>query len=501
MPAPSPVPRLARPALPTARPLLSAQRVFSRWRGLFLVGVLPLWPLGQGCSETPPPVESPQTAPLSPTVTEVLSGVAPVDPSLQWNATWVQKTAAEFAGWRRRGIQVGSGQDGLAAVQLAPSSTRLDCPSEDIDGGAAHFDEKVGLCSGQDPTGATLPAGVSYYAGTPFFFGTLISPEVKGASVLDHLIPSWHATTPPGTWIQLHVRAKLPSGWTGWYRLPIWASDAAWVKRRSVKLPADANGGVDVDTFFLKSPQVASAYQLSVTLFSMSARASPTLHMVAAAASRDAKVYPQRPPHTSVWGKNLPVPQRSQALPEYKDKGFGGGGEVWCSPTSTSMVMEYWSHLLSTPSLNHSVPDAAAGCFDWVYNGTGNWPFNTAFAASQGLFGVVTRLDSMSEAESWIAAGVPLIISISFKPGELPGAPISKTNGHLLVVRGFDESGNVIVNDPAARDNASVQRTYPRAALEAAWTHSHRTAYLIYPRSWLRLGPHAGSTPPARPPL
>jgi len=501
MRAPSPVPPRARPdhlaALPS-HPALAARPA----QGLLSLGwVLPILALGLGCHESPPSIESPQAAPTSSAVAEVLSGVAPADSSLQWNATWVQKTAAEFAGWRRRGIQVGSSPDGLAAVQLAPSSTRLDCPSEDIDGGAARFDEKVGLCSGSDPEGATLPAGVSYYAGTPFFFGTAISPEVKLAGAVDHLIPSWHATTPPGTWIQLHVRAKLPSGWTAWYRLPIWASDAALVKRRSVKLPADANGGVDVDTFFLKSPQVASAYQLSVTLFSTSAAVSPTLHMVAAAASRDAKVYPQSPPHASVWGKNLPVPQRSQALPEYKDKGFGGGGEVWCSPTSTSMVMEYWSQVLASAPLNLSVPDAAAGCFDWVYNGTGNWPFNTAFAASQGLFGIVTRLYSMSEAESWIAAGVPLIISISFKPGELPGAPISKTNGHLLVVRGFDASGNVIVNDPAARDNASVQLTYPRAALEAAWTHSHRTAYLIYPRSWLRLGPHAGSTPPALPPL
>ena len=65
-------------------------------------------------------------------------------------------------------------------------------------------------------------------------------------------------------------------------------------------------------------------------------------------------------------GKNLPVPGRSQGLPEYKGKGYGGGGEVWCSPTSTSMVLEYWSQVLSNPSLNQTVPDAAAGCYDWV---------------------------------------------------------------------------------------------------------------------------------------
>ena len=89
-----------------------------------------------------------------------------------------------------------------------------------------------------------------------------------------------------------------------------------------------------------------------------------------------------------------------------------------------------------------------------------------------------------AHAVPWIVAKVPLIISIAFKAGELPGAPISKTNGHLIVVRGFAKNGDVIVNDPAARDDASVQLTYPRAALEAAWAHSHRTAYLIYPSDW-----------------
>jgi len=477
------------PPLPVCLFPPSARRLF---RGLLRPALAVLLLCGLRCSDPTPDCaapESSQSGPASPLLSEVTSGTAPTDGSVQWNATWVQKTAGEFLGWRRRGVRVSQAADGLAEVRIASSARALDCPSEDIDGGAASFDPSVGLCRGQDPTGATLPAGVSYYAGVPFYFSTLTSPEVRVPGSMDHLIPSWHATTPAGTWIQLHVRAKLASGWTGWYRLPIWSSDAATIKRRSVKLPSDATGGVDVDTFFLKSPQTASAYQLAVTLFSTSATVSPSLHMVAAVASRDAKTYPQAAPNRQVWGTSLPVPGRSQALPEYKDKGFGGGGEVWCSPTSTSMVMEYWSQVLASPALNLSVPDAAAGCFDWVYDGTGNWPFNTAFAAQHGLFGLVTRLYSMTEAEAWIAAGVPLVISISFKAGELPGAPITKTNGHLIVVRGFDASGDVLVNDPAARDNASVHLTYPRAALEAAWTHSHRTAYILFPRAWAQQAP------------
>ena len=85
-----------------------------------------------------------------------------------------------------------------------------------------------------------LPAGVAYYTGAPFYFGTMVSPEIRVASPMDHLIPSWQATTPAGTWLQMHVRVKLAAGWSGWYRLPIWSSDAATIKRHSVKLPSDA---------------------------------------------------------------------------------------------------------------------------------------------------------------------------------------------------------------------------------------------------------------------
>lgn len=463
---------------PHVRPLPRARSGSPRLLLLCLAGL--------SCAQPEPVPQTAQGVPQSPLLSEVTSGVAPTDPALQWNATWVQSSASDFASWRRRGISVRSSEGGGADVQMAAAGTPLDCPSEDIDGGSAQFDRAAGLCAGQEPQVSGLPADVHYYSGTPFYFSTLVSPEVRVPGGIDHLIPSWQATTPTGTWIQLHVRAKLEGGWSGWYRLPIWSSDAATIKRHSVKLPSDATGGVDVDTFFLKSPQSGSAYQLSVTLFSTTAGVSPALHMIGAVASRDQKMYPQTPADQAVWGQNLPVPGRSQGLPEYKGKGYGGGGEVWCSPTSTSMVLEYWSQQQQKPSLNLSVPDAAAACYDWVYDGTGNWPFNTAFASSLGLFGIVTRLYSMSEAEQWIKAGVPLIISISFKAGELPGAPISKTNGHLIVVRGFAANGDVIVNDPAGRDNGAVQFTYPRAALEAAWTHSHRTAYLIYPADWAK---------------
>src|SRR5262249_16841114 len=154
---------------------------------------------------------------------------------------------------------------------------------------------------------------------------------------------------------------------------------------------------VDTDTFILRNKKTASAYQLALTLFSADKDATPTLRLVAAIASKDMKAYPTATPDPALFGTNLPVPPRSQELPEYKlpeYKGVGGGGESWCSPTSTSQVMEYYSQVLGESALNQAVPDAAKGCFDWVYDGTGNWPFNTAYAATFGLTGFITRFYS-----------------------------------------------------------------------------------------------------------
>ena len=125
------------------------------------------------------------------------------------------------------------------------------------------------------------------------------------------------------------------------------------------------------------------------------------------------------------------------------------------------MVVAYWQRGPSAADYawvtgdhpGHTDPQvdyAARHTFDYAYDGAGNWPFNTAYAAPlAGGPSFVTRLRSLREAERFIAAGIPLVASISFGSGDLDGSPISGTNGHLLVIAGFTESGDVVVNDPA----------------------------------------------------
>lgn len=120
------------------------------------------------------------------------------------------------------------------------------------------------------------------------------------------------------------------------------------------------------------------------------------------------------------------------------------------------------------PAVDH----AARGSYDTSYQGTGNWPFNVAYAGTYGLAGFVTRLRSAAELERLVRAGIPVITSLSFRSHELPGSGYS-TSGHLMVVTGFTAGGDVLVNDPAAPGGgAAVRRTCPRAAFENVWLRS-----------------------------
>src|ERR687894_698662 len=142
--------------------------------------------------------------------------------------------------------------------------------------------------------------------------------------------------------------------------------------------------------------------------------------------------------------------------------------------TSLSMVMAYWAEETGEKGLDRPVPTVARGTYDSVYGGTGNWPFNTAYASSFGLRASVNRFRSLGQAERWVDRGVPMVASIKWDNGKtderLSGAPLPSSDGHLLVVRGFDSSGNVVVNDPAGSDDSRVRLVYRRDEFARAWT-------------------------------
>ena len=325
--------------------------------------------------------------------------------------------------------------------------------------------------------GLAIPAGLA---------GVAISPMQVTSAPFTEAIASWNAETPPGTWIEIRLRARIggveDGRWTRWYELGSWSREAGTERRQSVKGQRDDDGQVLTDTVALRAP--ASAHQLALTFRADEAGTSdtpaslgPSVSLVTVLASAPSSTARILPTSHAAWGTTLDVPERSQMI-------YPNGGPVWCSPTSTSMVMAYWAERLGEPALDRPVPEVAAAVYDVVYRGNGNWSFNTAYAAQHGLKAYVSRMSSLGQVERWIEAGVPVVASLAWAPGELRNAAVPSTNGHLLAIVGFTASGDVVVNDPAAdpRLGLSVRRVYPRDAMERLWlTHSGGTVYLIYP--------------------
>jgi len=316
-----------------------------------------------------------------------------------------------------------------------------------------------------------------FYNGGRYRWGWLISPVYETAR-FDTLIPSWQAKTPAGTWMELEVRVRCGGIWTGWFGMGVWASGTGNVERHSVDGQEARSWRVLTDTLQSTGPVFADAYRYRLTLFTEEWGVSPSVRGVYVAVSDSCRhgEYLGAPGDGSFRGRELAVPARSQMV-------YSDGGEAWCSPVSLSMVMAYWADRTGKKDLDQPVTAVVRGTYDYTYGGNGNWSFNTAYASSLGLDASVRRFDSLEQVERCVAAGLPVVASIAWKNGHLSGAPISCSEGHLLVIRGVDPSGNVVVNDPAGRDDSRVRRVYRCDEFARAWfcSGSGGVAYLVYP--------------------
>ena len=191
--------------------------------------------------------------------------------------------------------------------------------------------------AGTDPYAAGAYYGGDYYNAGSYKVGEVTSPRIATDFGFTEAIASWNADTPDGTWIEAQITAEIAGRWTKWYSLGIWADDYTTLHRHSVRLQGDNDGFVAVDTLILngKKAPPADAYQLKFRLFSENT-ATPTVRNVSLAYSTTAVAPTSLEPGSATnWGLTLAVPECSQ------DMYPGEGGEVWCSPTSTSMVLGY----------------------------------------------------------------------------------------------------------------------------------------------------------------
>ncbi|MBI4678375.1 MAG: C39 family peptidase [Elusimicrobia bacterium] len=288
--------------------------------------------------------------------------------------------------------------------------------------------------------------------------GFLESPEIETPGAFDDIVASWNARLPEDASLRMSVRVRRAGEWSPWFLV-----GTATASFASPPAQENAFGRVEVDT--LKLSRKAGAFQYRVEL---EAGRKPALLRLAAVTVCDADAPPEPPAfRDGPWIRELAVEPRSQ---------FKEPAELqWdiCSPTSLAMVLGFWGARRPTLKVAQRVKDHSTGIF-------GDWPFNVAAAADFGLEAWVSRLESIEDLQAEIAAGRPVVVSLTFGKGEMPGAPLDETKGHLAVVSGFTPQGDLVVMDPAAPEPASVRRVYGRREFHRAWRVNKRgVAYLL----------------------
>ncbi|WP_405579223.1 peptidase C39 family protein [Streptomyces sp. NBC_01092] len=317
-------------------------------------------------------------------------------------------------------------------------------------------------------------------------YATWTSPVHRLRVPATEAIASWNAHTPDGTWLQIELEGTYSDGAaTPWYVLGRWAAGDQDIRRTSVDDQSDGRSSVWTDTFAIDDPATGlrlTAYRLRLTLYRTPGTGITPMVWRAGAMGSDVPDRFTVPASTPGLAQELTVPRYSQETHVGQYPEYDNGGEAWCSPTSSQMIVEYWGSRLTPEQLawvdpafaDPQVCHAARFCFDYQYEGCGNWPFNAAYAATfEDMQGVVTRLGSLTDLETLIAAGIPAITSQSFLKEELTGAGYG-TAGHLMTVIGFTADGDVIANDPNSSSNDAVRRVYKRREWENIWLRTKR---------------------------
>lgn len=357
----------------------------------------------------------------------------------------------------------------LATPRLATAHSLKGHP-DPIDTLVAHeraTDFKTGFWSSTELDSDTTGVLITLKRGANGEFsrrGYFESQEMEPGFLFSEVLPSWNIDLPPGTGYVTQLRVRGTTGaWSDWYYVN--GFKAVWdipFKKNTF----NAHGKIDEDHWVGNAPAKLVKYR--VWLFTVNPGRTPALRRF----FMHIRGYPEHnsnyrnpdapaPGPIAAAGELAPsvmldVPWRSQSI-----LGREIRGET-CCPTSVAMILE-------KNGRDEITTDVARMVYDFDTKKFGVWPRASQVMSEFGLRAWVHRFRNLDDARRMLATGQPIIASIKAKEGELPEAPYRRTNGHIIVIIGYDESG-FIVNDPATSDPKKGRGVYySNDGMQKAW--------------------------------
>lgn len=283
--------------------------------------------------------------------------------------------------------------------------------------------------------------------------GNIVLKAYTFNSSFNRGLPSWNGSAPDNqsSGFKIEMRFLINNEWSDWLMVGYWDRNI-W---RPYGKTDFEYGKVDIDYVKLDIYSESFQYKVSFKRGSVDDR-SPDLRQLGFSVS-DSETIIDIDQIVSDNPEEFYIPTDFLYQFDIDDE----IGVSICSPTTVSMIIKSFDIEVIPLEFAERTYDPYWGLF-------GVWPRVVTHASEYGLKGTVTRYRTWSDTYEVLKNGGRIAMSV--------GQPLY--SGHLIMLAGFDDSGNPIVHDPAIRNGEA--HVYNKRSLSESWFNKGGVSYTFF---------------------
>lgn len=264
--------------------------------------------------------------------------------------------------------------------------------------------------------------------------------EVVETLGFSEVVGSWAATSSTNATAELLVRVRVDGVWSRYFSYG--AFGLGLQNRMPSTSVTDPVARLSHDEIIVQNGKTADAIQMQMVLRrTQTSNESAKVTLLAAALNIPNYTY-----NVDISGIRTAVDYDVPKLYQHIVPSIGG---IICSPTSSTMLLNYKGHDFSDKA-DYQHQYISAIVREYTSGIYGNWTYNTVGISAFGETSYVKRMYSYQELLHHLDTVGPVSVSVR---GTLVGELVRTwtTNGHLIVVRGYRFDGDqlyILANDP-----------------------------------------------------